>query len=204
MIKISGPNRILIAKKKKNNLRIFVDIDGVCSNWMKSACHVCEIDEKNKKDRKILKETGKIENLISEENLWERINKQGQKWWANLEILPWAKELYEKLNKETKDFAFLSSPSNEPSCVAGKREWIKKHFDTKNFIFTSQKHLCATKNSLLIDDDEKNCEKFEEYGGKFFLWPREFVLLDKDIDVDDTIEDLMSYIKELKNKINKF
>ena len=28
--------------------RIFVDIDGVCSNWMKSACHVCEIDEKNK------------------------------------------------------------------------------------------------------------------------------------------------------------
>ena len=114
----------------------------------------------------------------------------------------WAKRLYTDLNKRTKDFCFLTSPSNNPVCASGKIKWLREHFgkDFRNFLIGANKYLCAGPNSLLIDDNEKKCKKFEEYSGNTFLWPNLLKLIDGDIDVDDTFEELFELIEKIKGQ----
>jgi len=199
MVKIVGPDRIIIAKKEKKNLRIFCDLDGVCSYWEESAASVCDIDFKNEEIRKQLKNGGCIEDFIGgEKKMWKLIDDAGEDFWRNMEILPWAKKLYNELNKRTEDFCFLTSPSLDPISVSGKIKWLRKHFgdNFKDFLIGSNKYLCASPNSLLIDDNEKKCKKFKEYGGKVFLWPNPIRLIDGDVDIDETFEELFKIIGE--------
>ncbi|KKN19932.1 hypothetical protein LCGC14_0940610, partial [marine sediment metagenome] len=107
---------------------------------------------------------------------------------------PWAKDLYSKLNEKSGLLAFLTSPSDNPDCAAGKVKWIKKHFDTKNFIITPRKHFCARPNSILIDDTQKKVDQFIKHGGKAFLWPNPLSFEDGDKEVEKVIEELLKYI----------
>ncbi len=199
MVKIVGPDRIIIAKKEKKNLRILCDLDGVCSFWEKATAKVCNVDLNNKEIREQLKNEDCIEDIIGGMNkMWKLIDDAGEDYWENMEILPWAKKLYKELNKRTKDFCFLTSPALNPISASGKIKWLRKHFgeDFKDFLIGSNKYFCAGPNSLLIDDNEKKCKKFKEYGGKVFLWPNPIKLIDGDISIDETFEELFEMIEK--------
>ena len=201
MVKIVGPDKIIIAKKKKDNLQIFLDLDGVCSYWEKSTGRACDINIENKEIREQLKNGITMEDLVGGDNkMWRLIDKAGEEFWENMEILTWAQRLYKELNERTKDFCFLTSPSKNPVCTSGKIRWLQKHFgkDFKDFLIGRNKHLCAGPNALLIDDNEKKCKKFEEFGGNIFLWPNLLKLIDGDIDIDETFEELFELIEKLK------
>jgi len=198
-VKLQDPNRIIIAgKKKKDAIRLFVDLDGVCSDFDTAAAKLCDIDLEDEGIREHLKGNGRIDKYISDEEMWNRIRKEGEDWWANMEILPWAKDLYDMLKKESPMVAFLSSPSNNPSCASGKLMWIKKHFDTKDFIISPRKQFCAGPNTLLIDDTLKKVKEFRKYGGHAFLWPSPLAIMDGDKDIDDVLKELKNYIREIK------
>jgi len=198
-VKIQGPDKIILARsKKEKQLRIFCDIDGVCSDFDKSACEICDIDLEDKEVREHLKKGGRIEKYISDEEMWDRINDAGEDFWADMELLPWAKDLYNALEKEAGNLlAFLTSPSDNPVCAAGKVKWIKKHFDTKNFIITPRKHFCAGPNSILVDDTQKKVDQFIKHGGKAFLWPSPLAFEDGDKEVEKVIKDLLECIDEM-------
>ncbi len=69
----------------------------------------------------------------------------------------------------------LTKPIEDPSCVAGKVEWIQRFLpnDMKDQYFIgAHKYLCAKEGTLLIDDNEDNINLFRNSGGSGILFPR--------------------------------
>lgn len=69
----------------------------------------------------------------------------------------------------------LSSPTLDPECLAGKAEWIRDYcpkFLHRQFLIGPPKTFCATPDTLLIDDADKNYSAFIDAGGKALLVPR--------------------------------
>ena len=68
-----------------------------------------------------------------------------------------------------------TSPTKCPESLAGKLEWIHKHFPQwmhRQYAITPRKHLLARPDSLLIDDYPVNAARFEARGGRAILVPR--------------------------------
>ena len=133
--------------------------------------------------------------------MWSMIDEQGEDWWADMEKFSWTDDLIDLARKEADEFCILTSPSRNPVCSSGKVKWMQKQFGKtfKDFMIGSNKHICATSNSLLIDDTEKKVNEFREYGGHAFLWPHPLKLIDKDVKIEDVFQDLKDYIKEIKS-----
>lgn len=211
MLIVKDPNKIRLAEKKdKNKIRIFIDIDGVLADWLGKACETCGIDDNDSKIRDVLKDGGMLQDLrdyIKDENeMWQKIEKEGSDWWRDLELLPWAKKLYNEMDK-LGEVALLTSNGkiteyvdSAGSAAKGKCEWVKKHFNTNSLIIAHDKHFCASSNTILIDDSPDKIEKFIEWGGHGFLWPNQYRLKDEDVevDVDDIIKALCEMIEEIK------
>ena len=56
--------------------------------------------------------------------------------------------------------------------ICGKALWVKKHYPELETIFIRDKWLLADIDRILIDDNSKQCIKFEQYGGTGILVPR--------------------------------
>jgi 5'(3')-deoxyribonucleotidase len=202
MVNFQGDNKIIMAGKKDNNkLRIGLDLDGVLAFWEKAAVETCGIDYNDEKIRNEIKNGKRIETFVGgDPKMWGMIDAEGEAWWENLEKLPWADKLVDMLKKETKDLFFLSSPSKSPICFSGKIKWVLKNYPKMNrdLFLGCKKHLFANPNILLVDDTEKKVKEFRKNGGHAFLWPCPLSLIDKDIDIDDVLQELKDYIKEIK------
>lgn len=70
---------------------------------------------------------------------------------------------------------FLSSPTLDADCVAGKLEWIQGRTPSwmhRQYMIGCTKHLCAKPGALLIDDSDNKVTAFREHGGHAILVPR--------------------------------
>ena len=199
MIRTQGDKKIVLAKKKKK-LRIFLDMDGVVVFWEKGAAKTLDLNLEDKDIREKIKNGKRMESFVGGDSvMWPKIDKEGAEWWEKLEKLPWADGLINLIKKESKEWCFLTAPSNNSNCAAGKIKWLQNHFgeDFRKFLIGSNKYMCASPDALLIDDSEKKCKKFEEYGGYSFLWPSPLNLIDEDENLDDVMFDLKKLIQEI-------
>ncbi len=202
-INIQSPNKISLAKKNKRKITIMLDMDGVISDWLGAACKLCDIDLNDEEIRAGLKkEKGFLEKHVDEKILWKNIEEAGVGFWENLELFPWSKKLYNKLKELGDEFSILSSPGKfteiASSACDGKVLWLDNHFSNKeDYIFAYKKYLCASKDVILVDDSQHKIDPFVEAGGHGFLWPDPLSLMDGDVDVDSTIDELVEYIKQL-------
>jgi len=180
-----------------------LDIDGCVSAWLKAACDACGLDINDPKIRKPLKDGKLLHDVanISEEDMWDKINANGIKFWSELELLPWAKELYNRTSKLA-DVCFLTSPGrltkSAAYAAAGKILWVDKHFATTKILIGYNKEFCASKNTILVDDSDSKINKFLEHGGNVFRWPNDLKLLDKEVDLEETLKRLEEAIVALK------
>jgi len=202
MVQIQGSNKIKLSYgPEKKEFIIGIDMDGVISQWLMSACKTCDLDINDEDLRAELKEGALLDQMgvIDEKDLWKLIKAEGVEWWANLGINPWSKKLVEEMEKLGTVY-ILTSPGSCTTAPSGKMEWIEKHFPdlVTKFICGKDKWLCANKNRILIDDSTDKVEKFREHGGHAFLWPNDLKLLDGDEDVDEAIEKLKEEIKGYK------
>jgi 5'(3')-deoxyribonucleotidase len=200
-MKINDPNKIVLAVKKKDKLRLGCDLDGVLAHWEKSAAKTCGIDYEDKQIREEIKNGKRIEEFVGgDPKMWSMIDKEGEEWWENLEKLPWADDLIDLLKKETKDLFFLSSPSKSPICYSGKIKWVLKNYPKmdRSVFLGCKKHLFANPNILLVDDTEKKIKEFRDYGGHAFKWPCPLSIIDGDLDIEDVLQDLKDYLQEIK------
>ena len=202
-MKQNGVNMIKIAKQKKTKITIFLDIDGVLSNWTDEACDLCDIDCKNPDIRKGLKEGKYLDKLgiISEEDMWKKVTDEGQDFWIRLKLFSWAKKLVDKM-KELGDVLFLTSPGCCIPASSGKAQWVQDHFGKDmlpNLILCKKKEYCASKNTILVDDTLKKVEQFREAGGHAFLWPNQYSLEDGEENENEVIEKLIAEIKAYKS-----
>ena len=125
-------------------------------------------------------------------------------FWSSLKPLPWAKELYQKLNKIA-PVTIASSPSKNPVCALQKTAWIKEHLglDNTNLMLGSRKYLMANPNNLLIDDYPKNIKKFQEHGGKTICIPSSWNTADLTFEkVWKVIEEGLVEIERKETRVN--
>ena len=133
---------------------IYCDMDMVLCDFMKSADNVVggSFVQADKSDR------------------WNKISNT-KNFWVNLEWMPGAKRLYQKIMRY--DPYILSAFSGrDPTSKNGKLKWLAKNTDFKKrnilLVMRSQKQKYATTNgkpNVLIDDYIKNIKEWESKGG---------------------------------------
>ncbi|MEN9918903.1 MAG: hypothetical protein RL662_1339 [Bacteroidota bacterium] len=177
---------------------ILLDLDGVMTDFLSSALALLNA----RFDRTITPEEYAKHNIfdiekvygISSKDFWDTI--ETKDFWISMKPMPWAKELYEKLNKIA-PVTIASSPSNNPFCAADKAIWVQKHLGLKNsnLMLGSRKYLMASTYNVLIDDYPKNIDKFREHGGHAILIPSSWNTANLTFtDVWDTITEGMKQV----------
>ena len=150
---------------------IYLDMDGVCVNFVKGACiahnynYADVIESWPKGTYNICKILG-----ISESDFWTTIVSWGEQFWLNLQAYTW----YSKLASLPYDIVYLSTPTLSPFSVSGKLSWLQAQYGHRfrDYIFTPHKHLLAKSGGILIDDSESNVNKYIEAGGRAILFPQ--------------------------------
>ncbi len=68
----------------------------------------------------------------------------------------------------------MTAPANTAECLAAKRQWIRQHLPRleDELIITKCKWAQAHYQTLLIDDKDKEVNKFKEKGGQTILFPQ--------------------------------
>ncbi|QEN04795.1 hypothetical protein EW093_08795 [Thiospirochaeta perfilievii] len=175
---------------------VYLDLDGVCSNFIKSCIVANNLDyydtiyrwEKDFKGVFSAFEVFGIDNSL----FWKNIESQGEEFWSDMEVYSWFYELYNELSKVGR-VIFLTKPSNSPLSHSGKIKWLQKRFDKnfKDYIFTPHKELLANKNSYLVDDCPNNIKKFNDAGGNGILFPQ---FWNSKIDIEDKVSYILDKI----------
>lgn len=180
-----------------NNIKIYLDMDGVCCNWLDATLITLN---KEKLIKNIPKDAFNIEQATKLDFLYikEKIFEQGSEFWKNLEEFKWFKELYEEL-ESLGEVIFLTAPSTDPSSLKGKLEWLQDRFgeNFKSYIMTPQKYHCSSSSSILIDDTLDQCEKFIKNGGFAVMFPSELNHLIDDLKTkEEVIKYTINMVKE--------
>ncbi len=135
----------------KKEFEIFVDLDGVLTNFDKGYYDLTGIDI-----------TG---HHYDDKQFWEPINKAGYDFWINLEWTDDGKKLWNYVKKYNPQI--LSAPSKQNDSRIGKHDWVKRELPGTHLILRSAQHKCefASPNSILIDDNETNIKQWKNAGG---------------------------------------
>lgn len=156
----------------KKEITFMLDMDGVCCDWLSPALKLI-----GREDLINNWEPGvaNIEDMagLSKPELWTEIEGLGSKWWRDLEEFPWFFDLHKMLSDNGK-VVFCTSPNLDPSSLKGKVGWIQDRFGKffRDYIITNKKHYCAGIDTVLVDDNDKQCHKFVEHNGEVILFPQ--------------------------------
>lgn len=164
--------------------RIFLDLDDVCNCFTMHALRAVGCPVRANEFHKFNPEWGfdivKAVNALhphykfTPRGFWSFINREV---WASA---PKSVEFEFLLHRcETlvgrENTCILTTPTLDPECLAGKLEWIHRHFPPwmhRQYLMGPQKHLLARPDALLIDDSDKNVVAFRGAGGQAILMPR--------------------------------
>lgn len=112
---------------------------------------------------------------VKSHKFWEVIKEKGKghQFWAELPRYMWCMDLMNAC-REIAPTIILTSPSRAVSSVKGKVCWMQRQFGMKfdGYLIGSGKHHCARPGSILIDDQDKNCEAWREHGGTAIVFPQ--------------------------------
>lgn len=159
---------------------IYLDMDGVCVDFVKKVCTLYGLP--STRYHQLMLDwpylhpfEWNIEVILdtSEYNLWKMIDDAGIDFWRDLVPYNWFKFLYDELSAIAPVY-FLTKPSRNPDCVAGKLLWLQDRFGPKfrDYIFTPHKHLLAQSGTVLIDDKISSIKSFNTHYGHGILFPR--------------------------------
>lgn len=148
-------------------VELFLDMDGVLCDFATAAFDACE-----QKFNPMTYPKGEWELSKAwggtEKDMWQCIDDNGSPFWENLTKYPWAETLLALSNTVT----ILSSPYWFPSCHYGKAAWHEDNIGREiELILCKSKHLLAGPGRVLIDDNNKNCERWQAAGGYAILFP---------------------------------
>lgn len=200
---------------------IYLDIDGVMADFHGSVCRTWGLDPKVSEEMSgwdlpsmLAPISKRIGYELTEDDFWSAIRAQGEAWWADLPILPWARELH-ALCEEFGVVTFMTAPAQYrdaetgrwkclTSCLPGKVQWIERHFpDATRWAITPVKHHMSHRGSVLIDDSPKGCAKFKEfYGSTAYLFPRPWGA--QDWKERQPLEEVSTLLQDFSNRVAAF
>lgn len=151
---------------------IFVDLDGVLADFVSGALKLHE-----REDHLEAWPPGEFDMAralgITSGQFWGGIDRAGACFWGELKPFPWAFELIREL-RTIAPVTIATSPSQDPNCLAGKVQWLQRHFGRsfRDYLIGPPKYLLAAPGRVLIDDSDRNIHSFRDYGGKGILFPQ--------------------------------
>ena len=158
----------------KNIRRILVDMDDVLVDFVGGALQIHGIPPNERRNRLPAGVWDTTTGLgMSPTQFMRPIDAAGEGFWRELASLPWKEELLSWIEATANEWYISTNPGHFEAAYVGKAHWLHREFgaDFDRFIFTSQKHLLATRGSLLIDDNPSNVARFREEGGNAILFP---------------------------------
>ncbi len=160
-------------------MKIFLDMDGVLTDWSGKVCEILNIDKTEPEAQRILKSEIFLHGwkFGTNEEVDKAVLDAGYDFWYELELLPWAHRLYQLCQKYGEVF-FLTSPGKFHAGAHAKLDYLKHHFGATNYILTKHKYFAAAPDHILIDDMLKNIVEWEKHGGKPWHWPNQYHLID--------------------------
>lgn len=148
-------------------MKILLDLDGVIVDFITGAFEAHGITHLEQKDVRYW-DIKKLLGMGSEQ-FWGEFDED---FWVGLKMYDWADEVFELLGEY--DVCLLTSPGWRGA--GGKQQWIRKnlpgYFKNNRYLIGPAKEFCASKDTVLIDDYEGNCNKFEFAGGHAILFPQ--------------------------------
>ena len=160
------------------SVKIFVDLDEVLGDWLTPALSIWGYDPSKLFAAwdKLSPRPWDVFQVIDmhPSEAWKAIEIAGASFWANLPLLPHAKQLI-KTCEAIGETTILTSPSLHSSSYAGKVQWLGRHFG-RGFargraLIGASKHVVARPGAVLIDDSPANCKAWEAEGGRAILFP---------------------------------
>lgn len=141
---------------------ILLDMDGVVADFVGAACAAHGRTTDGVDCWNFFEKWG-----ITEDEFWAPINAGGREFWANLEPYPWFDELVSMVSMADPKFYLCTKPSTQADCLAGKMDWIHRHFGKhfRRYFFAPDKQWLAAPGRLLIDDSDENCNGFRNSMG---------------------------------------
>lgn len=119
------------------------------------------------------KEENEKEDLAQ---FWDSIPRQV---WSNAALAPEFQELLDwcMRHADYEGVPIATTPTKCAECMAGKYEWIERHMPRsmqRSYAITPRKWWLRRPDTLLLDDMESNCKKFEAgpFPGRAILVPR--------------------------------
>ena len=177
-------------------LRCFIDLDGVITDFVGAVCNEFGVPVSSlyvgwpPGDWGIYNGFG-----ITEDQLWERIDKAGRVFWTSMKPTPDGYDILTECERAfgSENIAILTSPPRNPLAVAGKVEWIREHLPAyrRRFFVGPAKEMLAHAGAVLVDDSDKNAAGFISGGGRVVLVPRRWNSLYSKAD------DALWYVRQL-------
>ena len=190
---------------------IYLDMDQVLCDWIGGVGKLYgspklywEWSDRSKMNG----DSNRLEDLIHEPlvEIKEKIDAGGAEFWADLEILPWAKHLYDELVK-IGPVTIISSAGGYKYAKEGKSTWLRKNLDHKGpvvFCGPGEKYQYVG-DGILIDDYEKTIKQVNNAGagGVGILFPspcNSFVEIPSDALLSTIIDKVVSGLDDLDNR----
>jgi 5'(3')-deoxyribonucleotidase len=149
------------------NKRIFVDMDGVLTDFVGSVCKLFNYND--------AWPYGEYDiNKVIGQSIWPRLEQEGRKFWSEMDKTDECNDLMSML--VGKDYYICTSPTMDPQSAAGKLEWLRKYFPhafkNRRFVITPWKHFLTGTGNVLIDDSDDQIASWKKAGGIGILLPR--------------------------------
>lgn len=152
---------------------ILLDMDGVLCDFVSAAMRVHGATFDESVWPKGIDDLASLLG-VSISEFWREIDsfEEEHGFWSRLKAYHWLSDLVAMA--EPYGFTIATSPSRDPSCAAGKIEWMQRHLDERfnGYMIGSQKELLAAPGRVLIDDRDEQCKRFEEAGGYSIVFPQ--------------------------------
>lgn len=156
---------------------IYLDVDGVCADLIRPGLRAIDLDPDMTLASWRAEHSGEFypQALLGmpAEEFFLRLDRLGARFWSELEPYPWFPDFYHRLG-EFGHVMFLTATTGFPDCLAGKYQWLIRHFGERfvDCIFTQHKERLAHERAVLIDDSDENIRRFRARGGIGLLFPR--------------------------------
>jgi 5'(3')-deoxyribonucleotidase len=156
--------------------KVFLDMDGVLTDYVKSACIAHNQRDPYVGDNPATSDDLKTLFGMSKADYKKPID--CFEFWAGLCHMPDGLNILAALEQQfgKRNICILSSPSMDPDAIGGRLWWIDMYLPQykKQLFLGEPKHAIAGPDKILIDDMDANCENWVAAGGEAILVPRQW------------------------------
>jgi 5'(3')-deoxyribonucleotidase len=185
-------------------MKIYLDMDGVLYAWNKGIAKMFNINYDNRAiQEEFAGDYEGLESHIGFDVVDKGIRDAGKDFWLGLEMLPWARDVFDTANKIAgdKNVYFLTSFGKWPEAGPAKVEVLARDFGVKSdkIVLTKSKFLLAREGTVLVDDKPNNIEEFKKHSGNTHLWPHEFSFLCGKVEIVEELDKLAAKFSRVRS-----